>query len=744
MSSRPILLAAVALSALCLASPALAAVVTDFSSGLAGWTVTGDNAATWSATSGNPGACLFVNDLATGDNNYAVAPARYLGDWSAMGAGDSLSTDLWLQLLSGTPVQEPWLFRIEGPGGAAHAVTNVLPPYLAWTRYSVSLSPADWVLESGTWSALLANVTSLLVEGEYVSGDEDCRIDNVVLTRDPTRVFNPCVVETFNAPGLGAWSFSSTGGTSNPGDGGNTLGFCRVVDGAGTSYAYAPPAFLGDWSPLDGSGRVQLDVRMIAQSGAHTVTEMVRLSGPGGTAVASIAIGDLPPAPRLWKRFVFPIRESAWTVTSGTWAGLVADVTEMRIGVEYFNGTDNVGIDNVARLSASCADPDTRVNVYPVGPYVCDVTAFSRLQSVALNPATGHLEGLVDSTASGGGGLWSVTGPAAGTLLQAYTNPTGLLHDAAGNAYVSEDASGIVYRRTPAGVSSAWVTGFHAGDDDPAGMCFAPEGFAGPNVSPGDVLVTDWGFSGPDEIWSFSTAAAENEKLVVPDPGEVDVMDLAAGPAGRVWFADALDPDSLFSFGPTGVVTGIRLASPVPDMVSIAWDPVPGTGWLYVLSRSGGALHRVNPLTGAVQKVADGFVYPEMLGLEIDPPTRRLWVTDEGAGRVYQFCLPYAFSDAPAAVTDGERLRLAVGPNPARGPARVRFTLAAPADVQSDVFDLQGRRVCALAVGRRAPGDHEVVWDGRTTEGAGAPAGVYLVRLRAGDAVAGARFVRAR
>lgn len=83
-------------------------------------------------------------------------------------------------------------------------------------------------------------------------------------------------------------------------------------------------------------------------------------------------------------------------------------------------------------------------------------------------------------------------------------------------------------------------------------------------------------------------------------------------------------------------------------------------------------------------------------------------------------------SDGIVALETAVRLELALDaprPNPARGAARVRFTLPAATDATVAVFDVLGRRVAVLAEGRLAAGGHEAVW------ATGAAAGVYVVRL---------------
>lgn len=58
------------------------------------------------------------------------------------------------------------------------------------------------------------------------------------------------------------------------------------------------------------------------------------------------------------------------------------------------------------------------------------------------------------------------------------------------------------------------------------------------------------------------------------------------------------------------------------------------------------------------------------------------------------------------------------------------FTLDAAAEGEVQVMDARGRVVATLARGRLAAGSHEARWDGKTAQGATAPAGAYLIRLK--------------
>jgi sugar lactone lactonase YvrE len=729
--------ALVALALICPLAVAAAAVVSGFDAGLEGWRVTGDNAMSWLSTGGNPGGCLSVNDLATGDNNLAVAPLAYLGDWRALTTADSLTVDFWfVNTTGGTLYYGPYLFRIAGPGGAATALTGTIPPQSAWTRVGVPIDAAAWTLESGTWSALLATVNSLTIECEFVTGDEAVRLDNVRLTGPVARVYEPCVVETFDGTSVGDWSFQNTGGPSNPGGSGNSGGYCLVPDGSGTSYAFAPSRFHGDWSSLAAGGYLTIDLRVVNAAGTIAdAAQFIRLSGPGGVAAVPMPAASLPPAGRLWRTFTYPLDGTAWTVISGTWAGLVADVTEVRIQAEFATGDERIGLDNLGRMSATCGAIDSPVTVVARGLTACGRIGLAGIGTVARDPLADVLLGTIDAASASGGGLYAVTGAAAGTRLQGYELPTHLIVDADGNTYVTEDNSGNVHRRTAAGVSSLWVSGFHTGDDDPSGMCFAPAGYTGPNVNPGDVLVTDWGSSGADEIWAFSTAAAEGERLVMADPGNIDVHDISTGPSGSVWFADALHGGELWSLSPAGTRTVLPLSSTVDGMVSLVFDDM--TQQFYVAATDSQRLCRIDPATGAVSTVARGFTGFSTCNLELDVAGRRLWVADAGAHRVYEFCLAATIGveDDRAPVAAAALRALRAWPNPARDATRVWLSLARAADTRVNVLDLAGRLVRTLVDGRVAAGDREFDWDGRDASGSAVAPGFYVVSARAGGEV---------
>ncbi|MCA9751908.1 MAG: T9SS type A sorting domain-containing protein [Gemmatimonadetes bacterium] len=77
------------------------------------------------------------------------------------------------------------------------------------------------------------------------------------------------------------------------------------------------------------------------------------------------------------------------------------------------------------------------------------------------------------------------------------------------------------------------------------------------------------------------------------------------------------------------------------------------------------------------------------------------------------------------------------GPNPWSAEGALRLTRAAgPGDWSVDVHDVTGRRLRTLS------GTGALTWDGRTTSGDRAPAGVYFLRARAGEDVRTLRVVK--
>lgn len=76
----------------------------------------------------------------------------------------------------------------------------------------------------------------------------------------------------------------------------------------------------------------------------------------------------------------------------------------------------------------------------------------------------------------------------------------------------------------------------------------------------------------------------------------------------------------------------------------------------------------------------------------------------------------------------------AITPNPFARSVEIAFELAESGPASVAIFDIQGRQIAKLAQGTLAQGRHVLAWEGRDAAGRQVPAGIYLVRLAAGDA----------
>jgi hypothetical protein len=106
---------------------------------------------------------------------------------------------------------------------------------------------------------------------------------------------------------------------------------------------------------------------------------------------------------------------------------------------------------------------------------------------------------------------------------------------------------------------------------------------------------------------------------------------------------------------------------------------------------------------------------------------------------------PSGTVSAPSAPQAASGLSLSPArPNPARGPARLEYSLPRAGRVVLALFDVQGRRQATLVDEVQAAGGHATEWSGRDAGGIEAPAGTYFARLRFEDEVRVTRVTRVR
>lgn len=164
-------------------------------------------------------------------------------------------------------------------------------------------------------------------------------------------VANGEVVSTFDSS-LEGWTGAEI---SHMATGGNPGGYIHFVDpdSSGNSVI-APAMFQGDWTVFQS---LSYDHRIFGTGTINQIVDYeVQISGPGGSAVwtSDPATGVTP-----WVTLVASLQEAEWSV-SGSWAGLLSNVTTLSIRIEHVDnsgGGDVEGIDNV-RLSGVPGDFD--------------------------------------------------------------------------------------------------------------------------------------------------------------------------------------------------------------------------------------------------------------------------------------------------------------------------------------------------------------------------------------------------
>jgi len=266
-----------------------------------------------------------------------------------------------------------------------------------------------------------------------------------------------------------------------------------------------------------------------------------------------------------------------------------------------------------------------------------------------------------DSVKSGGGIYRIVDGQPSHRLAR-IQNVADMAFASDGALLVSQDYEGHISRIPPGSHKPTTIVtggkGFSGGDpdDDPTGLCIAPEGFQSDKVSPGDLIVVDRGAlqggRGPHLNWLYTVKpdAPHDTRVLHEDtdgqkPGPMgDPRGVAATPDGRVFVADPCGDGHIWELKPDGAISELRTVDRagkpvlIRDAASVACQP--GTGMLYVTDGYLDQVFRVDPRTGVSEPFATGFI--ELLGgsrcnLAWNTEGTILFVGDWEAGLVYEF-----------------------------------------------------------------------------------------------------------
>ncbi len=269
------------------------------------------------------------------------------------------------------------------------------------------------------------------------------------------------------------------------------------------------------------------------------------------------------------------------------------------------------------------------------------------------------------------------------------------------------------------------------------------------------------------DLWKFDPRSGRGVR--VGPTGQTAVWGVAYD-AGRdvLYGFQQLSPgERIFQISPLD-----GTATPLPQLAGYYANDLayhPGTQGIYGVASlpAGPHLIRFNRDTGAGSIVGPT---ADVTALDFDPESGfllgipgccsdTLWRIDPIAGGAQVHALLPAGSSAtglamvslgsmPTAVEvepgsrPATKLSLRAAPNPARGTVTMKFELPAAGPVTLRVFDVAGREVRHIETGRLEPGVRALQWDGRTSRGSHAAAGVYFLRLESAGRSAVARIVR--
>lgn len=151
-----------------------------FDTGDQGWTAALGGGLTWTATGGNGGGYLQVADTSN-DDFVIVAPASALGNWSAL-LGGTIGFDA--RNINSDAADWPTFGEVTLNGVTIDLIAaGSPPPDGLWHHYEVPLTTAVW---GAGLPALLANVTSLTIRGEFHNGvSEVVGFDNITISAVP-------------------------------------------------------------------------------------------------------------------------------------------------------------------------------------------------------------------------------------------------------------------------------------------------------------------------------------------------------------------------------------------------------------------------------------------------------------------------------------------------------------------------------------------------------------------------------
>lgn len=175
------------MSAQLAAAPITVPVSSTFDADLDGWTPLVPSETSFGSPDGNPGGYVRIDD-ATGTSGQILAPAKFLGDWSALDAVGKITFDhkLFSTGFIGSDGIVDYEINISGTGNSARWTQAAPSGATDWVTLMAPILESEWLV-TGSWADLLASVSEFRVRIELVDNDNStdrdiAGVDNVFLT----------------------------------------------------------------------------------------------------------------------------------------------------------------------------------------------------------------------------------------------------------------------------------------------------------------------------------------------------------------------------------------------------------------------------------------------------------------------------------------------------------------------------------------------------------------------------------
>jgi hypothetical protein len=341
----------------------------DFSTTDGGWNVNAD-ARNFSHVplSGAGGGYVAADDGVTGDLWYFTGGPEFTGNLSAY-AGGTLSYTIRQAGTVGDLDDVDVIIT-----GAARSIGFDFPadqiPGADFTDYTIELKSGQGWFDLTTQAALtdaeilavLEDVQSLQIQGEYRTGSDAAQLDAVTLTSaggGGLPASAPLPYRDGFAGGDDGWRITADGQNAvwQP-TGGKTNGYLQASDrpSGDVWYFKTPEAFAGDYAGFAG-GTLNYSLFQTSLSSQFDSDEDVRLIAASGQILAVDLPGDSQPGLD-WTDYTIAFTEAGgWydtvtdqVVTDAEIAAVLADLSSIEIRGEYRTGSDTAGLDDFALL----------------------------------------------------------------------------------------------------------------------------------------------------------------------------------------------------------------------------------------------------------------------------------------------------------------------------------------------------------------------------------------------------------